>query len=809
MTDSESEKKAPPEPESTAVEPDPVRQPALTQEPSPAPEPGPSPEAAVAPEVEPASEPAAEDEPALAAEAEPALAAEAEPEPAAEAEPAPAAIAEPEPERESAPAAAPEAEPAAEPEPAPEPAAEPEPAVAAAGEPAPEPELAAEAAAAAEPAPEPAAIAEPPAVAEPRHTDRVPPPSRRAAGPVSRRVEHPHHHGRGLGALALGALGVVYGDIGTSPLYALRECFHGEHALPVTPPNVLGILSLIFWAMTIVVSIKYLVYVLRADNRGEGGVLALMALALGEKAKKSSAVVLVLGLFGAALLYGDGMITPAISVLSAVEGLEVATPAFGRFVVPLTVLILTVLFFAQRFGTDRVGAVFGPVMLLWFSALAVIGVRHIVEQPGVLVSLSPTFAATFLLENGKIGFLVLGSVFLVVTGGEALYADMGHFGARPIRLTWLVLVAPSLMLTYLGQGALLLSDPKAASNPFFKAVPDAALIPMVILATAATIIASQALISGAYSLTRQATMLGFWPRVEIKHTSSTAIGQIYVPSINWMLMIATIALVLGFRSSSKMAAAYGIAVTTTMVITTALAYLVARHRWGWSPLAALSLTALFLTVDLAFFGANVVKVAHGGWVPLVIGGVIFMLMTTWKDGRALLGQRMREQMVPLIDFFELLRIERPARVPGTAVFMTSNPEGTPPALMQNFTHNRVVHQQVILLTVVTTEEPRVMPDKRVTVEDLPEGFRRVVARYGFMEQPDIPQLLDERHLEDWSIEHTTFFLGRETLLATKREGMAIWREHVFAFMSRNSQRASTFFNVPSDRVMEVGSQIEL
>ena len=670
-------------------------------------------------------------------------------------------------------------------------------------------EAPADAEAAAGPAPDAGAppVAEAPA---PAAAEATPPPKSRAGhGAPSRRGGHASPHGRSIGTLALGALGVVYGDIGTSPLYSLRECFHGEHSLAVDRANVLGILSLIFWALTIIVTLKYLAYVLRADNRGEGGVLALMALALGEKAKRSSVVVVALGLFGAALLYGDGMITPAISVLSAVEGLEIATPAFGHFVVPITVLILAGLFLAQRFGTARVGAVFGPVMLLWFGALAAIGVSQIVKHPGVLVALLPSHAASFLLENGKAGFLVLGSVFLVVTGGEALYADMGHFGARPIRLSWTFLVGPSLMLTYLGQGALLLTDPKAAANPFYRAVPESLLIPMVVLATAATIIASQALISGAYSLTRQATMLGFWPRVEIKHTSHTEIGQIYVPSINWMLMVATIALVLGFGTSSKMAAAYGIAVTTTMVITTSLAYVVARQRWGWSVGAALGLTLVFLAVDLAFFGANVVKVAHGGWVPLVIGGGIYILMTTWKKGRELLGQRMREQMIPLEDFFELMRIERPARVPGTSVFMVSNPEGTPPALMQNFTHNRVVHQQVILLTVITTEQPRVMPDERVKVEDLPEGFRRVVARYGFMEQPDIPQLLEERHLEDWSLEHTTFFLGRETLLATKREGMAMWREHVFAFMSRNSQRASTFFNVPSDRVMEVGSQIEL
>ncbi|MBK8995074.1 MAG: potassium transporter Kup [Myxococcales bacterium] len=613
-----------------------------------------------------------------------------------------------------------------------------------------------------------------------------------------------------MGPLALGALGVVYGDIGTSPLYAFRECFHGDHAIAATRGNVLGVLSLMAWALFIVVTIKYLVYVLRADNRGEGGELALMALALSSiKGKFGPKLVIVLGIFGASLLYGDGMITPAISVLSAVEGLEVAAPGLKRFVIPTTIVILIGLFMVQKRGTAGIGAVFGPIMLIWFTVLAVIGATHIIAHPGVLEALSPHHAVRFLAENKLAGFLVLGAVFLVVTGGEALYADMGHFGRRPIQVTWIFLVGPALLTNYFGQGALLLESPELASNPFYRSAPSWALYPMLVLATMATIIASQAVISGAFSYTRQGMMLGFWPRIEVKHTSSTQIGQIYVPAINWMLMVSTIALVLGFGSSSKLAAAYGIAVTTTMVITTLLAYVVARHRWGWSAPAAVSLTLLLLVVDVGFWGAQLVKIPHGGWVPLVIAGTIFAMMTTWKDGRGILGQRWREQMIPLDDFFELMRIERPARVPGTAVFMTSNADGTPPALMQNFTHNRVVHQQVILLTVLTTEQPRVMADERVTVEDLQEGFRRVVARYGFMEQPDIPQLLEERHLEDWSLEHTTFFLGRETLLATRREGMAVWREHLFAFMSRNSQRASTFFNVPSDRVMEVGSQIEL
>jgi KUP system potassium uptake protein len=611
-------------------------------------------------------------------------------------------------------------------------------------------------------------------------------------------------------SLCLGALGVVYGDIGTSPLYAIRECFHPSHGLAVTAPNVLGLLSLIFWSLTIVITAKYLAYVLRADNRGEGGVLALMALALGaSKGKVPTWGVIGLGLFGAALLYGDGMITPAISILGALEGLVVATSAFEHWVVPLTIVILVLLFLPQRHGTARVGAVFGPIMLVWFAAIALLGIVHIVGRPSVLAALSPHFAVRFMLDNGAIAFVVLGSVFLVVTGGEALYADMGHFGARPIRFTWLVLAGPALLINYFGQGALLLEDPKAVENPFFLAAPRWALYPLVALSVLAAVIASQAVISGAFSLTRQATMLGFWPRVQVQHTSAREIGQIYVPTINWMLMLATIALVLGFRSSSNLAAAYGIAVTTTMVITTLLAYVVARYHWGWRAGWALALTVVFVAIDLGFFGANALKIAHGGWFPLLMGGAIYILMTTWKRGRELLGRRIRSQIVPLEDFWELLRVELPARVPGAGVFMTSNAEGAPPALMQNFLLNRVVHQEVVLLTIVTTEEPRVDAAQRVAVEELANGFKRAIARYGFMEQPDIPALLSDNHVTQFPIEHCTFFLGRETVLPAVGGGMARWRQHLFSFMTRNSQRAATFFNVPTDRVMEIGSQIRL
>jgi KUP system potassium uptake protein len=637
--------------------------------------------------------------------------------------------------------------------------------------------------------------------------EHQPPPS----VPSTARLEPAHDASsrRYFLTLCLGALGVVYGDIGTSPLYAIRECFHPSHGLPVTAPNVLGLLSLIFWSLVIVITVKYLAYVLRADNHGEGGVLALMALALGAgKGRVSGAGVIVLGLFGAALLYGDGMITPAISILGALEGLVIATSAFEHWVVPLTVVILVMLFLPQRFGTARVGAIFGPIMLVWFLAIAALGAVQIVRRPEVLFALSPHFGMAFLFDHGAIAFVVLGSVFLVVTGGEALYADMGHFGPKPIRMTWFVLAGPALLLNYFGQGALLISDAKAVENPFFLLAPRVLLYPLVVLSVLAAVIASQAVISGAFSLTRQATMLGFWPRVEVQHTSAREIGQIYVPTINWMLMLATIALVLGFRTSSNLAAAYGIAVTTTMVITTLLAYVVARHHWHWGVIPALALTLLFVGIDLAFFGANALKIAHGGWFPLLVGGAIFVLMTTWKRGRELLGRRIRAQIVPLDDFWELLRVERPARVPGTAVFMTSNAEGTPPALMQNFLLNRVVHQEVILLTVQTTEQARVPERERVSFENLREGFKRVVVRYGFMDQPDIPAVLAGGHIPSWNIEHCTFFLGRETVLPAGGGEMAHWRQHLFAFMTRNSQRAATFFNVPPDRVMEIGSQIQ-
>jgi KUP system potassium uptake protein len=609
--------------------------------------------------------------------------------------------------------------------------------------------------------------------------------------------------------LALGALGVVYGDIGTSPLYAMRECFNEEHGIALTRANVMGVLSLIFWALTLIVSLKYVAYVLRADNKGEGGILALMALASGAlRGRRIYPVLIALGVFGAALLYGDGVITPAISVLSAVEGLQIATPRLEGVVIPITIVILIGLFAMQKRGTAGLGAIFGPITMVWFVSLFGFGVYRTVQHPSVMASVNPVYAARFLIANGGVGLLVLGSVVLVVTGGEALYADLGHFGRKPIRLAWYGVVMPALLMNYFGQGALLIVEPAAVESPFFRMVPSFALYPMVALSTAATVIASQALISGVYSLTSQGTMLGLLPRVSIKHTSAHERGQIYVPFVNWTLMLATIGLVIGFKSSSNLAAAYGIAVTLTMVITTILAYFLVRHVWGWGVPKALAVSLLFLTPELVFMGANAIKIEHGGWFPLVVGAAIFVMMLSWKRGREILAARFREQLLPLSDFFDLMRVDIPARVPGTAVFMTSTRDGTPPAMLHNFIHNRVVHQHIVLLTVVTSDSARVAEADRFQLEEMEHGFVRVIGRYGFMEQPDAPQLLHDAGVIG-SVEHVTFFLGRENLIATQHPGMARWRVGLFAFLTRNAQPATKFFNIPPDRVMEIGAQIEL
>ncbi|HEX8352431.1 MAG TPA: potassium transporter Kup [Pyrinomonadaceae bacterium] len=619
--------------------------------------------------------------------------------------------------------------------------------------------------------------------------------------------------GRYLALLSLTALGIVYGDIGTSPLYAMRECFHGPHAIAATPANVFGVLSLIFWALILVISVKYCVFVLRADNHGEGGILALTALATPIKivSRRERRALVALGIFGAALLYGDGIITPAISVLGAVEGLNVATPLFAPYVVPSTVVIIVGLFLIQSRGTAKVGRLFGPVMLAWFLVIAGLGVMQVVRHPSVVGAFNPAHAFGFFQRNGWHGFLVLGTVFLVVTGGEALYADMGHFGKRPIRIVWYALVLPALLLNYMGQGALLIENPAAAENPFYRLAPEWALYPLIALATCAAVIASQALISGAYSLTMQAVQLGFIPRLKIEHTSSTEMGQIYIPALNWALMLGCIAIVVGFGSSSSLAAAYGVAVTATMVITTILLGVVEREKWGWGLAPALSLTGFFLAVDLAFFGANVIKIPAGGWFPLVVGAVIFILMTTWKKGRRVLAERLLARAHPVEDFLREVAGNPPVRVPGTAVFMNGTAAGTPPALMHNLEHNKVLHARVVLLTVKTRQVPHVEPGDRVKVQALGQEFYRVIINYGFMEDPDIPDALAGMGPPGPTFDpaETTYFLGRETVIASKNPGMMLWREKVFALMSRNASSATAYFCLPPDRVVEMGSQVEI
>ncbi len=624
-------------------------------------------------------------------------------------------------------------------------------------------------------------------------------------------ANHGARGGKYLFTLSLGALGIVYGDIGTSPLYALRECFHGPHAIAPTPGNVMGVLSLVFWSLIVVISIKYLIFVMRADNRGEGGILALMSLIRPHrKGSRGFRFTLgMLGLFGAALLYGDGIITPAISVLSAVEGLQIATPLFEHLVEPITIVILIGLFLIQKHGTQGIGKIFGPVMILWFFSIAALGVIQILRAPGVLASVNPLHALRFFRENAGRGFLALGTVFLVVTGGEALYADMGHFGAKPIRLAWFAFVLPALLLNYFGQGSLLLISPAAAENPFYRLGPAWTLYPMVALSTVATVIASQAVISGAFSLTRQAVLLGYSPRVRIDHTSEREIGQIYIPSVNWALMISTIALVIGFRNSSNLAAAYGVAVTTTMAITTMLMAVVARELWKWSLAASVLLAGVFLVPDLAFFGANIVKVPHGGWFPLVVAAGIFILMTTWRRGREILNSKLVENAVPLETFMRDLG--RVYRVQGTGVYMSRTDEGVPAAMLHNFKHNKVLHKTVALLTVLTEDRPRVPEEKRLSVSDLGAGFFRIVARRGFMEDASVPELLER--IKQPGLEFppgdTSFFLGKETIFATRLPGMAMWRERLFALMSRNARSATHFFHLPPNRVVELGAQIEI
>ena len=623
-------------------------------------------------------------------------------------------------------------------------------------------------------------------------------------------------HRSRLAGLTLAALGVVYGDIGTSPLYAMRECFNPEHGVQVTPENVLGVLSLLLWSLILIVTVMYLVFVLRADNKGEGGILALMALAFPERRSDTprtrlTAVMLGLGLFGAALLYGDGMITPAVTVLGAMEGLDVATPKLAPYIVPLSVAILVGLFACQRAGTGTIGKVFGPVMVVWFLEISVLGIGGIIQEPRVLGAVNPMHAVRFFADNGWVGFVVLGSVFLVVTGGEALYADMGHFGRKPIRIAWFGLVLPSLVLNYLGQGALLIDHPEAAVNPFYKLAPTWALYPLVGLAAAAAVIASQALISGAFSLTMQAVQLGYLPRIAIEHTSAHERGQIYIPKVNWALMVACVALVVGFRSSSALAAAYGIAVTLTMLVTTLLFHFVARRLWGWSFWQASAVSGIAFVIELAFFGANALKILHGGWFPLVVGAVLFTLMSTWKTGRQMLWKRVRESALPVDQFLASVERREPMRVKGTAVYLAGNSDGVPLALLHNLKHNKVLHERVVFLTILVDDSPHVAECERLGVEELGHGVWRVKSRFGFMEEPDVPDVL--RRCGDLGLrfkEHeTTFFLSRETIIPSKRSGMALWRERLFAIMSRNAQSATAFFRLPASRVVELGMQVEI
>jgi len=631
-----------------------------------------------------------------------------------------------------------------------------------------------------------------------------------APGAVAPEVAAPAR--KPLAPLVIGAIGVVFGDIGTSPLYTLRECFTGPHGLLLNPHNVLGVLSVVFWAIMIVVTLKYVTLIMRADNRGEGGIMALTALASrGLENRRTRWWVVGFGIFGAAMFYGDGMITPAISVLSAVEGLDITAPMLTPYVVPVTLVILIGLFSIQRHGTARVGVFFGPVMCLWFVTLGALGAIEIATSPAVLAALSPTYAIGFLVDNPLAAFLALGAVVLAVTGTEALYADMGHFGATPIQRAWLLFVLPALVLNYFGQGALILHDVGAIKNPFYLLAPAWALLPMVVLSTCATVIASQAVISGAFSLTRQAIQMGYCPRLTIMHTSEREIGQIYVPFINWTLLGAVMLLVAGFRSSSNLAAAYGIAVTLAMAIDSILIFVVMTRLWHWNRLIAFAIVFPLVAIDFSFLASNALKIPQGGWFPIVIGGIVFTLLTTWKRGRSILHDRLMNESMPLDMFIESIGSHPPVRVPGTAVFLTNMQGRVPHALLHNLKHNKVLHERVVLLTVTTRDIPKVPLSERLQIEELGCSFQQVEAFFGFKEDPDVPKLLEQCALRGFPFDmmDTSFFVSRETLIATVAPGMALWRERLFVSMSKNATKASEFFNVPTNRVVELGTQVEL
>lgn len=618
-----------------------------------------------------------------------------------------------------------------------------------------------------------------------------------------------------LAVLSLAALGVVFGDIGTSPLYAIKTVFDPQHGLPLTPKNIIGIISLIFWSLMMVVSLKYVTLILRANNHGEGGVMALLALASSSVKRKPRLrhALLVVGAFGAALFYGDSIITPAISVLSAVEGLEIATPVFTPYIVPIALVVLIALFLLQRWGTAGIGALFGPIVILWFSVLAAIGIINMLKAPAILAAFNPFEALEFGLRNGWLAFIALGGVVLALTGGEALYADMGHFGAKAIRVAWFALVLPALALNYLGQGALLLANPNAIANPFYLMFPSWALYPMVGLATAATVIASQAVISSTFSITKQAIQLGFLPRMQIIHTSAKSIGQIYLPKMNWALLAAVILVVIGFGSSSDLAAAYGIAVTLTMTIDTFLAFFVVRYTWKIHWLWAVFATAIFITIDLTFFAATALKIFDGGWLPLGVGVLIFTIMVTWQRGRTILARRLAQgSPVALKPFLESLLAHPPVRVEGTAIFMTADPERVPNALLHNLAHNKVLHERVVFLTVKVKEIPWVGDKDRVAVESLAPDCYLVTIYYGFQDEIDLPEALQCCAQAGLAFEplETSYFLSRETAVPTPgKEGMALWRERLFATMSRNAGNVAEYFKLPANRVIELGTRIDI
>jgi KUP system potassium uptake protein len=619
------------------------------------------------------------------------------------------------------------------------------------------------------------------------------------------------HSRAGFWGLTLGAIGVVYGDIGTSPLYALRESVLAAvgPGAPASEAVVLGILSLIIWALVLVVTLKYVVILLRADNNGEGGTLALMALA--NRAVGGSSILVLLGIISGALFYGDAMITPALSVLSAIEGLKLATPAFDPYVVPITALILIALFAVQSRGTAKVAAFFGPITLIWFIAIAGAGIPQIAQNPAVLLAFNPIYGLSFLLTHGVIGFMTLGAVFLVVTGAEALYADLGHFGKRPIRAAWLVVALPALVINYLGQGALVLANPKAIENPFFLLYPDWALLPMIALATAATVIASQAVITGAYSLTQQAIQLGLLPRLEIRHTSESLIGQIYMPKVNTLLLIGVLLLVMLFRSSSALASAYGIAVTGTMVVTSLMAFVVIRKVWRWSAIATAVILVPLVGLDLTFLAANLLKVLEGGWMPLALGSVVMLLMYTWRRGSRLLFDKSRKQELPLADLVAMLEKRPPQRVPGTAIFLTSDPASAPTALMHSLKHYKVLHEKNVILTIETAPTPRIDPEERVRFEEISPTFSKISLRFGFMESPNVPKALAIARKLGWQFDimTTSFFLSRRALKPAAYSGMPRWQDHLFIALTRSANDATDYFQIPTGRVVEVGTQVTI